>query len=84
MNSRRIVLRGLVAAPAVVAIGSLMPIRGIIMPIEGTGHELRLKCLIERLKEDGIWHKLERVWLFHGQLDQLLYDGRPDGPLITT
>jgi len=30
--NRRSFLRGLVAAPAIVPIGSLMPIRGIIMP----------------------------------------------------
>lgn len=30
---RRSLLRGLVAAPAIVAIDSLMPIRGIIMPV---------------------------------------------------
>ena len=33
MIARRSFLRGLVAAPAVVAFGSLMPLRGIVMPI---------------------------------------------------
>ena len=33
--SRRHFLRGLFAAPAVVAAASLMPIRGIVMPVEG-------------------------------------------------
>jgi hypothetical protein len=31
--ARRTFLRGLLAAPAVVAVGNLMPIRGIVMPI---------------------------------------------------
>lgn len=35
MLDRRSLLRGLVAAPAVVAIGSLMPIRGVIMTVRG-------------------------------------------------
>lgn len=35
--NRRKLLRGLIAAPSIVAIGSLMPIRGIVMPIVDCG-----------------------------------------------
>ena len=49
---RRLFLRGLVAAPAVVAIGSLMPIRGIVMPTQRVGI--------------WDWDKLDSFWLFPG------------------
>ncbi len=36
--NRRSFLRGLIAAPAVVAVGSLMPIRGIVMAVDPRWH----------------------------------------------
>lgn len=38
--TRRSLLRGLFAAPAIVAVASLMPIRGIIMPTYTHGHTI--------------------------------------------
>jgi hypothetical protein len=79
--SRRLVLRGLIAAPSVVAFSSLMPIRGIIMPIQGsmTVEEVarlysRLQAyeqslcgneLITGLQKDGVWDKLESLWILN-------------------
>jgi hypothetical protein len=48
--NRRLFLRGLVAAPAVVAASSLMPIRGLVMPWKPMPNLLKL-----------LWHE-EVVW----------------------
>jgi hypothetical protein len=85
MITRRSILRGLIAAPSVVAFSSLMPIRGIIMSIDGalggsmTPEEvarfyarmqayeqaLRENELITGLQNDGVWDKLESLWVFN-------------------
>lgn len=70
---RRSLLRGLFAAPAVVAVSSLMPIRGIIMPI-GWGGVIRtdeMEPLISALRASGMWEKLDKMWIFDGREDQL-------------
>lgn len=73
MINRRLVLRGLIAAPAVVAIGSLMPIRGIIMPVGHYGGMIRSAeqmAIYKRIREGyiagGIWDKIDALWLFGG------------------
>ncbi len=65
MIERRALLRGLFAMPAIVAVGSLMPIRGIIMPWDITSlRQQRIRALVRGLKEDGVWAKLDRLWVF--------------------
>ena len=71
MINRRLVLRGLVAAPAVVAVASLMPVRGIIMPASwhsgaiSSAEQMRLyQGLYDHLGVDGVWDKPDRIWLF--------------------
>jgi hypothetical protein len=73
MISRRLILRGLIAAPSVVAFSSLMPIRGIIMPIQSLititniqdyERALRENEVVTSLQAHGIWDKLEQLWIF--------------------
>ncbi len=81
MISRRLVLRGLIAAPAIVAVGSLMPIRGIIMPkidiitppenfIATRRSSAEMQVLIDGLKADGVWNKLDHLWIFKGSEEE--------------
>jgi len=59
MIERRAFLRGLFAMPAVVAVGSLMPIRGIVMPVNYKGN---VDALVRGLVDDGIWQKIDWLW----------------------
>jgi hypothetical protein len=58
MIERRALLRGLFALPAIVAVGSLMPIRGIVMPVNYKGN---VDLLIRGLVDDGIWKKMDWI-----------------------
>ena len=68
MIERRALLRGLFALPAIVAVGSLMPIRGIIMP---PSYPERILKMISGLKEDGVREKIERLWVFKAETEEL-------------
>lgn len=67
MIERRAFLRGLFAAPAIVAVGSLMPIRGV--SLQGLGLDnlsdadiVRILC--ERLDESvEHWDEVKRRWV---------------------
>jgi hypothetical protein len=59
MIERRALLRGLFAMPAIVAIDSLMPIRGIVMPVR---YNADVDLLIRGLIDDGIWQKMDWLW----------------------
>lgn len=67
MIERRALLRGLFAMPAIVAVSSLMPIRGIIMP---TRRRLEIELLVEGLKRDGIWEKIEHLWMLKASTEE--------------
>jgi hypothetical protein len=59
MLTRRGLIGGLIAAPAIVAIGSLMPIRGIVMAVEPRWHHFRFDHgadKILRIFVDGLEH----------------------------
>lgn len=59
MITRRSILSGLIAAPAVVAASSLMPIRGIILPIDG--HEMfRLRSFYNNMTQD-LWSRSDYI-----------------------
>jgi hypothetical protein len=75
--NRRLFLSGLITAPAVVAFDSLMPIRGSKFVgfhdigndywWGGDGKCMRINELIRRLKNDGTWEKLDKLWIFKGE-----------------
>jgi hypothetical protein len=79
---RRALLRGLFAMPAVVAVESLMPIRGIISPVDYNipirglltpvdyKRRQRIAAAIRGLKADGIWDKIDRLWLLDADTEE--------------
>ena len=54
MLNRRSFLTGLIAAPVVVKAASLMPIRGIIMPVEPMLYKIRFAVVTVIVTDDKI------------------------------
>ena len=70
---RRSLLRGLFAAPAVVAAASLMPLRGLIMPVRWSDDEITFGHTWN-LRDDRVIEKLTKY--FDGRYhEQYLVDG---------
>jgi hypothetical protein len=64
MITRRLILRGLIAAPSVVAFSSLMPIRGIVMPIQGTMTIAEMQRMYARLQAYEKAIRENKLWIF--------------------